>query len=90
MSGVEQKNPAAFSIPAEIFAGVGSPDSTVENNKVITSGITRLEPSTYTDRYKIRGLVYCVYPLWGGGTGEGLAALVCILHLFPYTVIRIK
>ena len=46
---------ATFSIPAEIFAAVGNPGSNVANNKVITSGNTRLEPSSYTDRYKIRG-----------------------------------
>jgi len=52
---MKKKIAAVFSIPAEIFAGVGSPGSNVENNKVITSGATRLEPSSYTDRYKIRG-----------------------------------
>jgi hypothetical protein len=51
----ELKNAATSSIPAEIFAGVGSPGSSVENNKVITSENTRLESGSYTDRYKIRG-----------------------------------
>jgi len=52
---IKKKFASVFSIPAEIFAGVGSPCCNVENNEVITSGTTRLEPGSYTDRYKIRG-----------------------------------
>jgi hypothetical protein len=67
--------------------GVGSPGCNVENNKVITLGNSRHKPSFYTDiKYEASLLRLS---LWGG-RGGGVAAPVCILHLFPYTGIGIK
>ena len=64
-----KKNAAAFPISAEIIAGVGSPGSNVENNKLITCGNTRSEHSYYTDRHKIRAWFTASIP-FGDGGGE--------------------